>query len=188
MRRTSEFRRIPCRAQVALVCHLGYTVLSDIVLPRLNCRRSLTNLNSQYALPAADKIEVVFIFDEDLSDYELKAREGWCPKDEDSVGLGRGLENILALGQNSSEDTVAHMAQELESRVKEVCSYSTKSTLRAWAIAAGWRPEHGPSMLTLDPSEDVDDSNWMEKGHYRVPRFSSLDEYIIHAAHHKSYT
>lgn len=122
-------------------------------------------------------LQVVFYPDPDTGKgYEIE-QTGWCPNDEDSIYLGQALETILALDQDSLQATRDDMVPELKRRMAEVSLRSRKSTVEEWEVSAGWRFEYGPSIYTLDPNEDIDDSNWMEKGHFRVPRFASWGDY-----------
>lgn len=137
----------------------------------------LKNKSSQYVPPAEDLTQVVFYTDPDAKKgYGIK-QTGWRPNDVDSVYLGQALENSLALDQDSLHATRDDMVPELKRRMAEVSFRSRKSTVEEWQLSAGWRFEYGPSIYTLDPNEDVDESNWIEKGHFRIPRFSSWEDY-----------
>ena len=93
------------------------------------------------------------------------SRELWCPNAQDSIYLGQAYEKVLF-----PEDYPHDPEQSLEdfsSRVQEVVQRCDKVEMDKWDYQMGYRVDRDPDALVLDPSEDVDESNWREQGHFR---------------------
>lgn len=85
---------------------------------------------------------------------------------EDSVDLGQGYEKVLI-----PEDYTDNSAQSFEtfiSRLKEVIPRCEDIDRVHWQYEVGVKIDLPENALTLDPSEDVDESNWKERGHFRT--------------------
>ena len=94
---------------------------------------------------------------------------GVCPAYADAVYLGEALDNYLFRDGNTTEPH-GSLVEELKLRLGEVIPRSGIKSLWQWKIDAGWLKDQSESLYGLDPAEDVDESNWLEKGHFREPR------------------
>ena len=95
--------------------------------------------------------------------------EGICPAYADALYLGEALDKILFRDKNSTEPH-GDLIKKLEMRLTEVMPRSVTER-------PGWQSQYrfeglrsSESLYGLDPAEDVDESNWLEKGHLREPR------------------
>ena len=61
-----------------------------------------------------------------------------------------------------------------EEQLQEVSDRSTSMDIDDWALKNGFNFKVEDSIYTLDPSEDVDESNWREKGWFR--KYDARDE------------
>ena len=95
--------------------------------------------------------------------------EGICPAYADALYLGEALDKILFRDKNSTEHH-GDLIMKLKMRLTEVMPRSEKKTRTQWLNQLGWSMDRDESLYGLDPAEDVDESNWLEKGHYREPR------------------
>ncbi|KAL8937887.1 MAG: hypothetical protein Q9216_004193 [Gyalolechia sp. 2 TL-2023] len=89
------------------------------------------------------------------------------PSNEDSIYLGEALDDVLFWDETSSLSLDA-VQQVFEERLAEVRNRSARKDIGVWVLETGWWV--GTDRLTkrtLDPSEDVDESNWTERGHFK---------------------
>ena len=93
---------------------------------------------------------------------------GWCLSGEDSVYLGKTLHSILFWDQ-TSPTSITSLTEELDLQLGAVCQRDPKLSYKDWEESAGWRIRQPLSLCVLDPAEDVDRSNWLERGHFRPP-------------------
>ncbi|KAL8754190.1 MAG: hypothetical protein Q9184_005190 [Pyrenodesmia sp. 2 TL-2023] len=148
----------------------GHTVVAQMTLKKL-CNLTMNELKdlgafgpqwSRAVLGELGVTKVAFSFDTPTLD-------GFCPSSEDSIYLGEALDNIL-LWDETSPHSLDSLTKVFEARRAEVHERSRLQNFRAWSYDNGWRV--GDSRLkdhTLDPAEEVDESNWMEKGHFKKP-------------------
>lgn len=88
---------------------------------------------------------------------------------EDSEYVGSAMESWWSWDDTSSV-TKHDMMDEIERRLTEVSQRGERSW-DGWAQRKnGSIIDNVPSLYTLDPTEDVDDSTWLEKGHFREPK------------------
>ena len=104
------------------------------------------------------------------------SRKSLRPNVNDTIYLGQAYEKILF-----PEDYTDAPAQSLEtvcSRLKEVIPRCEEIDVVQWEYEVGIRIDRPKNALRLDPSEDVDESNWKERGHFRTvattPRHGSV--------------
>ena len=65
---------------------------------------------------------------------------------------------------NLSLDTLKN---DLECQLRDVSQRSLVCSYSSWVYEAGWVIKKRRSQYGLDPTEDVDASNWLEKGYFR---------------------
>lgn len=98
------------------------------------------------------------------------------PNVEDMVYLGQAYEKVLFLEDYT--DVPAQSLETFSSRLKEVMPRCEKVSETQWEYEMGLRIRLPKNALVLDPSEDVDASNWLERGHFgtvaRTPRHGSV--------------
>ncbi|KAL9001673.1 MAG: hypothetical protein Q9188_005356 [Gyalolechia gomerana] len=100
--------------------------------------------------------------------------EGPCPSSEDSVYLGEAFDDVLFCDETSSSSLDATSSSSLDAttkvfaaRLAEVQKRSPIKNFVTWELEAGWSVDWDRlTERTLDPAEDVDESNWMERGHF----------------------
>ncbi|KAL8942534.1 MAG: hypothetical protein Q9211_001345 [Gyalolechia sp. 1 TL-2023] len=98
-----------------------------------------------------------------------------CPSSKDSVYLGEALDEIL-FWDETSPSSLAEIREVFEARLVEVRKRSPRRDYFTWMHENDWRVDSSRlTARTLDPSEDVDGSNWMERGH-----FKERNEYLDH--------
>ena len=138
--------------------------------------RTVANLSVSFSRPTIPTddttTEVVFYVKEKYD----RPREIYSPNSEDRIYLGQALERIWFRDETSTE-SLSSLLEELETQLEEVAQRSKKSTTRHQypsilrrKLGAEKRALHG-----LDPTEDVDESNWFRTGHFR-PREKSVPE------------
>ncbi|KAL8846978.1 MAG: hypothetical protein Q9221_007964 [Calogaya cf. arnoldii] len=94
---------------------------------------------------------------------------GFRPSSEDSMYLGEALNDILMWDKTSSS-SLDSLAKVSEARRAEVHKRSQRLIYQKWVADVGYKVDE--SLLTehtLDPAEEVDGSNWREKGHFKKP-------------------
>ena len=98
--------------------------------------------------------------------FNYKGREYSCSDVKDAVYLGQAYQKVLF-----PEDYTDAPAQSLEiftSRLKEVIPRCEKVSRPQWEYEMDLTIDPPENALTLDPSEDVDESNWKERGYFRT--------------------
>ena len=94
----------------------------------------------------------------------------------DAVYLGQAYEKVLF--PEDYNDAPAQSLETFTSRLEEVVPRCEKVDINQWEYEVGWRIVLPENTLTLDPSEDVDESNWKERGWFRTattnPRHGSI--------------
>ena len=91
------------------------------------------------------------------------------PSGEDSVYLGQALDDII-MWDESSFSSLDSLKKEFEARRADVHKHTACRQRLDYDIIISSRFED--SFLTehtLDPAEEVDGSNWREKGHFKKP-------------------
>ena len=98
---------------------------------------------------------------------------------EDAAYLGQAYEKVLFPEDNT--DAPAQSVETFASRLKEViprCEEMDSPGFWRWGYEMGFQIDLPENALVLDPSEDVDESNWKERGHFRTvtdnPRHGSV--------------
>ena len=95
---------------------------------------------------------------------------------EDAVYLGQAYEKCFL--QEDNPDGCARSFEIFASRLKEVIPRCEEVHPAQWQYEVGRRVDPLDNALTLDPSEDVDESNWRERGYFRTettnPRHGSV--------------
>ena len=99
---------------------------------------------------------------------DTRPKEIW-PAYADALYLGEALDKILFRDEDSTEPH-GDLIKKLEMRLTEVMPRSETRTEEQWRNQMGWFTDRSESLYGLDPAEDVDESNWLEKGHFREPR------------------
>lgn len=100
-------------------------------------------------------------------------KEGPCPSGEDSVYLGEAFDDVLLCDERSSSSLDA-TTKAFEARLAEVRKRSPTKNRWTRLLEAGWWADWSRlTERTLDPAEDVDESNWMEKGHYKKRKYDA---------------
>ncbi|KAL9023859.1 MAG: hypothetical protein Q9196_006926, partial [Gyalolechia fulgens] len=90
-----------------------------------------------------------------------------CPSSDDSVYLGEALDEMF-LWDETSPLSIDEIAEVYEARLREVRKRSPRADYYTWMRENGWIISRNRlAEPTLDPAEDVDGSNWMEKGHFK---------------------
>lgn len=95
--------------------------------------------------------------------FKKSGAEGiMCPNHQDSVYLGKAYEKVLF--PEDYPDEPAHTLKDYLTRVQEVLPRCEKGDIVTWEYQIGLRVDLPENALTLDPSEDIDETNWQEKG------------------------
>ena len=87
------------------------------------------------------------------------------PKGEDKVYLAQALENIWFRDEAPTE-SFSSLVEDLDTRLEEVAQRSKGSNSFVIPGLKNWSGQK-TTFHCLDPSEDVDDSNWFKTGHFR---------------------
>lgn len=90
-----------------------------------------------------------------------------CPNFEDSIYLGQAGEKVLFSDSRSDMEALQVSIKELSARVKEVFPRCERVDRKELEYKMGLRIDLDKDAPTLDPSEDVDESNWRERGYFR---------------------
>ena len=90
--------------------------------------------------------------------------KGWVINDKESIELGAVLDRLLFYDENLDISTES-LLTEFESRLSNVCRKTPTSDLHRWALEAGWAIED--ALCALDPAEDIDETNWLQRGYFR---------------------
>ncbi|KAL8855295.1 MAG: hypothetical protein Q9178_008059 [Gyalolechia marmorata] len=157
-------------------CVSRHSVIAQMTLKKLciitmNKLKDLGAFGPQWSPPVLEKLGVTKIglsFDTS-NDIEGLPREAFRPSSEDSIYLGEALDDIL-LWDETSPSSLDSLTKVFEARRAEVHERSRLRSLRNWSSDNGWYVykkylvEH-----RLDPAEEVDESNWMEKGYFKKP-------------------
>ena len=133
------------------------------------------NIESVPTIRSSTPVEVVLLQQDDHGGGNVYLRT--IPKD--AAYLGQAYEKVLLPEDNT--DARARSLETFASRLKEViprCEEMDNSQLARWEREIGLRLDPPENVLSLDPSEDVDESNWKERGHFRTvtdnPRHGSV--------------
>lgn len=86
-----------------------------------------------------------------------------CPNPGDSLYLGQAFEKALFF-EDHEDTTLQTLSNELVTRLREVFPRCEKVKQVAWMCERGFYGDFDPETLTPDPAEDIDESNWVEKG------------------------
>ena len=141
-------------------------------------RRSGVVLKNMKSVPIRSSTPVnVVLFWRDLRDSVKNHCLRITPKD--AAYLGQAYEKVLLVEDNT--DAPGQSLETFASRLEEVisrCEEMDVSQLRRWELEMGFGIDLPENTLVLDPSEDVDESNWKERGYFRTvtdnPRHGSV--------------
>ncbi|KAL8722593.1 MAG: hypothetical protein Q9225_000949 [Loekoesia sp. 1 TL-2023] len=122
----------------------------------------------QVVLRQEDLTKVVFYFHDHHDDPNPRSGiHGVCPSSDDSIHLGQALYGILLKTYASKSSEIA-LSKELETLLWKLPTRGAWRNFRDWKYEAGWLIDSSRlSSRPLNPTEDVDESNWMEKGHFK---------------------
>ena len=95
--------------------------------------------------------------------YARDAKSGYDVDKEESINLGAALDRLLF--NKNSDISRACLVAEFESRLSNVCRDDRYSEWDDWALGAGWSTRD--ALCDLDPAEDVDETNWLQRGYFR---------------------
>lgn len=82
---------------------------------------------------------------------------------EDSLYLGQAYEKVLFF-EDYPDTPLRTLMNEFLARVQEVFPRCKEANTYEWIRQMGLRGEPSDGALTPDPAEDIDESNWLEKG------------------------
>ena len=125
--------------------------------------------HSQTVLDKGDPTKVLFYLEENDNQSPISENpKGVCPSSEDSVYLGQAVNDILFGRDTASTSSINASKGALESLLVEVGKRSPTMGIREWEYKAGWRIHKWRlTSCPLDPTEEIDESNWMEKGYFK---------------------
>lgn len=141
-------------------------------MTKLGCDRSRLVLRQE------EIVKVVFYFSENPDFPHFgPSIYGVCPSNDDSIYLGQALNSILFQADAFISPNSLRI-EELKTLLWDVVERSHRRNFKDWEYGAGWKIDRSRlSSRPLDPTEDVDESNWMEKGHFkRCNKESDTDE------------
>ena len=83
-------------------------------------------------------------------------------KDQDSIYLGEAYEKVL-FSEDYPDASAESLLQDFTERVRNVIPRCEKVSRIEWECKMGFLVKLDENARTLDPSDDVDESNWREK-------------------------
>ncbi|KAL8792905.1 MAG: hypothetical protein Q9195_004482 [Heterodermia aff. obscurata] len=153
---------------------IEYNDLCRLALYHLRCNAVVTGRIKIFPTRSSSPVKVLLLERQEEHGHD----PGTClrPTPEDSIYLGQAYEKVLF-----PEDYTDAPAQSLEtfvSRVKAVFPRCKKVDEPQWEYEKGLLIDLPDNTLTLDPSEDVNETNWQERGWFRTttrnPRHGSV--------------
>lgn len=124
-------------------------------------------LNSLMSVATTSGIPMrVLLIDIDLQGPDISLQgAAFLPAREDSIYLGEACEEYLFAAEHDHGSIP--ITQNFCSRIEETLPRCTPVDRLQWERQMGLRADYFPDVLNLDPSEDVDETNWRERGWFR---------------------
>ena len=94
--------------------------------------------------------------------------QAFLPTREDSSYLGKACEENLFGAEYYHDSILGRITENFHSRIEETLPRCKNVNRAQWELQMGLRVDPPSDALNLDPSEDVDETNWREGGWFRT--------------------
>ena len=137
------------------------SILSILVLPLL------TWLFSSIPSICQEEVsEVLFCIDRIVRPVSHEIAKGHAFESIDSVHLGQALDQVILYNKDSRKSR-DDLIEVFEHQLTEAGQGREEIWFGEWQVQIGWRTDALDPICALDPAEDVDQTNWRERGYFR---------------------